>query len=274
MFSGVTATLIGVACVWNTGTEQSWMDRVSGIRIPLPMQISRSRLPPEQGSSSSGHMERSMPFTSPTVSVGLQSTVTASPSLFGKINRRVTLAGSSTKGGSGSYRLDDFFLMALFLLDATLSSSSSLSDSPSGAVNSSSPDTASVTAASAEVDGDGGDAGATAASAAELLDDSSPPASSPAAWGVAESVVSPALCPDDASLARSSSSCSSSSAPDCARSILVACASSFSPNVSLAATVAAATSSFLVASSLIFVTGVMQCGEEPDGFDGFEWILP
>ena len=35
------------------------MDRVSGIRIPLPMQISRSRLPPEQGSSSFG-MTRSI----------------------------------------------------------------------------------------------------------------------------------------------------------------------------------------------------------------------
>ena len=52
MCSGVTATLIGVACVLNTGTEQSWMDRVSGISMPLPMQIRRRRLPPEHGASS------------------------------------------------------------------------------------------------------------------------------------------------------------------------------------------------------------------------------
>mmetsp|Transcript_15180 Transcript_15180/g.43868 ORF Transcript_15180/g.43868 Transcript_15180/m.43868 type:complete len:271 (-) Transcript_15180:199-1011(-) len=270
MWSGVTATLMGVECVLNTGTEQSWMDLVSGIRMPLPMQISRSRLPPEQGASSSGHMDRSIPLTSPTVSVGWQSTVTASPSLFGKMNRRVTLDGSSTKGGFGSYRLDDFFLTAFSALpsslDAALSSSSSLSDSPRGAVFSSSPtadksaDTASGTADSeADSEGEGGGAGATTAAPASVvvvaeLDDSSPPASSPAAWGVAESVVSPALWPDETSLARSSScsSLSSSCSSDRAARSIIACASSFSAGAVL---VAAAASAVLAVSSLIWFSG-------------------
>ena len=50
--SGVTATLTGVACVWKTGSAQSSSVRESGMRMPLPMQISRIRSPPEQSGSS------------------------------------------------------------------------------------------------------------------------------------------------------------------------------------------------------------------------------
>lgn len=48
MFSGRTLTLIGVGCVLKTGTSQSFNDRLSGIRIPLPIHINLTRSPPEQ----------------------------------------------------------------------------------------------------------------------------------------------------------------------------------------------------------------------------------
>ena len=51
MCSGVMATFTGVAWVLKTGTSQSSRVRLSGCRIPFPMQMRRRRPPPEQGGS-------------------------------------------------------------------------------------------------------------------------------------------------------------------------------------------------------------------------------
>ncbi len=45
---GLTETLTGVGWVLNTGTCKSSKVRVSGIKIPFPIQINRNRSPPEQ----------------------------------------------------------------------------------------------------------------------------------------------------------------------------------------------------------------------------------
>ena len=64
--------------------------------MPFPIHISRTLSPSLHCGISSGHIESSAPFTSPTVSAGVQSSITWVPSLLANTNLSVILLGSYT----------------------------------------------------------------------------------------------------------------------------------------------------------------------------------